>query len=145
MTETLRARDLAVIPATTLAVMILNVLASIAVVWVYATFWNPGHPEAFYSEFAQEAAPPSSVVFGAILVFAAGWLIARGRSVRAAVVVALLVVLLYVAIDLLLFLAVGATGEIWMWGLLSWSTKLVAAAAGAALKARRQARSPVAT
>lgn len=143
MTNSLRLRDLALIPAVAIGVIFLNVLASIAVVWVYATFFDPGHPEAYYEAFAQVAAPPSSVFFGFLLVFAAGWLLARGRSLRTAVVAAVLVVLIYIAIDLALFLAVGATGEIWLWGLLSWSTKLVAAAAGAALKARRQARSPV--
>lgn len=142
MTTNLRLRDLALIPAMTIGVMFLNVLASIAVVWVYATFFEPGHDEAFYEAFAQVAAPPSSVFFGFFIMFGAGWLIARGRAQRAAIVAAILVASLYIAFDLVLFLAVGATGGIWLWGLLSWSTKLFAAVGGAGLRTRRQARTP---
>ena len=127
----LRRRDLLVIPALTLGVMALNVAASFAMVWAYSAFWRPGESEAFYQAFAMQAAPVSSVVVGAPLMFAAALLVARGRSRKDALVATAAVALLYIAIDLAILLAVGAPADVWGWALLSFATKLVAALLGA--------------
>jgi hypothetical protein len=50
-----------------LGVMVLTVAASFPMVFVYATFIEPGHPRAFYNDAAQWIAPWSSHVFGPIL------------------------------------------------------------------------------
>ena len=127
----LRRRDLLIIPALTLGVMALNVAASFAMVWAYSVFWRPGEPEAFYQAFAMEAAPVSSVVVGAPLMFAAALLVARGRSRRDALLAGGAVALLYIAIDLAILLAAKAPAEIWGWAALSFVNQLLAALLGA--------------
>jgi hypothetical protein len=132
----MRPRDIPVVAGFALAVMILNVLASFAVVWFYSAFVEPGHPEAFYQAFALRAAPVSSVVAGMPLMFIAGMLIARRRIPRHALIAAAAMALLYIAVDAAILLAAKVSPGVWAWELLSYSTKLIAAIAGAAVGSR---------
>ena len=121
----MKLRDWALAFAITVAAMILNVAMSFVWVWIYSLV-EPGQSEAAYTAYAQQLAPVSSVVFGAPILFAAGWLAGRGRPVREAARMGLIVAGLYVAIDLAILVAAGALGGIWVWAVLSWATKLPA-------------------
>jgi hypothetical protein len=133
----MRLKDLLLVPAFFLAVMILNVAISFVVVWVWGTFFEPGHPEAYYQAFAQKAAPVSSVVFGMPLMFGAGWLIACGRTRHDGLMAAGAVALLYVVVDVAILLALKVEAQHWFWPLISYPTKLIAGLAGGWLATRR--------
>ena len=133
----MRPRDFLIVPAFTLAVMVLNVLISFIVVWAWSVFVEPGHPQAYYEAFALKAAPVSSVVFGAPLMFLAGLLVAGKRDRRGALIAASAVGLLYMAIDVAVLLAYATGPEAWFWGALSYTSKIAAALAGALVATRR--------
>jgi len=135
----MRLRDLAILPATTIVVMILNIAVSFGVVWIYSTFVNPGHLASYYEAFAQEAAPVSSVVAGIPLMIGAGYLVARGRPRRTALISGAVVAALYVLIDAAIIASVDAPAGIWAWSAVSYVTKIVAALSGAILGERRAA------
>ena len=133
----MRTRDLLLIPAAARGVMIANVAISFFMVWVYATFFNPGEPYAFYEAFAERAAPVSSVVAGIPLMLVAGYLLAKGRPRRGALLAAGAAALVYILVDLAILLGAHASGSIWGWAALSHATKFLSALAGAALRAGR--------
>ncbi len=133
----MKRRDLLLIPAAALAVMIANVAISFGIVWVYSTVLNPGEPLSHYQAFAATAAPIGSVAAGIPLMLLAGWLLGRGRPKRAALLTAGAAALVYIVLDLAILLGAHASGSIWAWAALSHATKLPAALAGAALATRR--------
>ncbi|HVQ09472.1 MAG TPA: hypothetical protein VMS43_13655 [Allosphingosinicella sp.] len=133
----MKRRDLLLIPAAALTVMIANVAISFGIVWVYSTFISPGQPLSHYQSFAATAAPIGSVVAGIPLMLLAGFLLARGRQRRAALLAAGAAALLYILLDLAILLGAHAGGSVWGWAALSQATKLAAALAGAALAIRR--------
>jgi hypothetical protein len=133
----MKKRDFLIIPATALAVMIANVAISFGIVWVYSAFISPGRPLSHYEGFAETAAPIGSVVAGLPLMLLAGYLLAKGRPRRAALLAAGAAALVYIALDLTVLIGAHARGSIWAWAALSQATKLAAALAGAALSARR--------
>jgi len=120
----MKVKDWALALALAVLAMILNVAMSFVWVFVYSQS-EPGQTEAAYTAYAQEWAPVSSVVFGAPIMFLAGWLAGRGRPVSEAARIGLAVAAIYVAVDLAIILAVGAAGGVWMWAVLSWVTKLL--------------------
>lgn len=132
----MKPRDFFVIPAMAIGVMALNVAIAFALVWVYSLF-EPGHPDAHYEAVAMRWAPISSVVAGIPLMFMAGFLIAKRRSERSALLAAGAVAGVYIAIDGAVLLAADAGQEIWGWAALSFATKFVSALAGAKLRAGR--------
>jgi hypothetical protein len=136
-------RDLLLIPAAALGVMIANVAISFGVVWVYSIFFNPGQPFARYEAFAATAAPVSSVVAGIPLMLVAGYLLAKGRPRHGALLAAGAAALLYILVDLAILLGAQASGSIWGWAALSHATKLLSALAGAALRAGRTPALPI--
>lgn len=133
----MKQRDLLLVPAAALGVMIANVAISVGVVWFYSTFVDPDRPVAEYEAFAMAAAPVSSIVAGIPLMLVAGFFLARGRSDRAALRAAGAMALLYMAVDAALLLAAGADSGLWTWEAVSYSTKLLAALVGAKLYASR--------
>jgi hypothetical protein len=135
----MNARDFVVIPAAALAVMVLNVAIAFALVWIYSSVFDPGHPASYYEAFAMRAAPISSVVAGVPLMFAAGLLIARTRPARRGLAVAAAAALLYVIVDTGILLSADAGAGVWAWAALSHATKLLSALAGARLGANRPA------
>lgn len=138
----MKRRDLLLIPAAALGVMIANVAISFGIVWVYSTFISPGQPLSYYQGFAEAAAPIGSVVAGIPLMLLAGYLLGRGRQKRGALLAAGAAALVYILLDLAILLGAHASGSIWAWAALSHATKLLAALAGAALatKAEQAAR-----
>lgn len=133
----MKRRDLLLVPAAAFGVMIANIGISFGVVWVYSTFISPGRPFTHYEAFAMTAAPVSSIVAGIPLMLLAGFLIARGRTGRAALSAAAATALLYISVDAALMLAANASRGAWAWEWISYSTKLLAALAGAKLRAFR--------
>lgn len=130
-------RDFLLVPAAALGVMIANVAISVGLVWAYSTFVNPGQPFSRYEAFAATAAPISSVVAGIPLMLLAGYLLAKGRPRRGALLAAAAAALLYIFLDLAIVLGAQAGGSNWGWEALSHATKLLSALAGAALRGVR--------
>lgn len=138
----MRLRDVVVIPAAAIGVMVLNVAVSVGVVWVYSALVEPGRPFSHYQAFATAAAPVSSVVAGIPLMFLAGFLLARGRHARAALSAAGAMALLYILVDAAILLAAAAWNGVWGWEALSYASKLLSALAGAKLAAKAETRQP---
>src|ERR1043165_8181821 len=121
----MKRRDLLLVPATALAVMVANVAIAFGVVWVYSTFVAPGQSAAHnYEAFAQAAAPVSSVVAGIPLMLLAGYLLARGREKSAALLAAGAAALVYIVLDLAILIGAHATGSVWGWAILSPGAKV---------------------
>lgn len=122
-----------------LSVMILTIAASFPMVFVYATFVEPGHPQAFYNEAAKWIAPWSSHILGPILFFTFNFWLARRNSSRNAATFAVATIILYILIDFGLTLPfVPASAFFSQTVLLSLIGKLIAALAGAQLGSRRR-------
>ena len=120
-------------------VIVVTMALSFPMVFAYATFVEPGRPQAFYNEAALWIAPWSSHIFGPVLFFGLNYLMARRRPERNALAFAAATIILYVLIDFgLLGLATGSVG-----GLLtlvvamSMAGKIAAAFLGALLGSRR--------
>jgi hypothetical protein len=113
-----------------LLVLAINVLASILYMVVYSYVINPGHPSQFYQEYAQVAAPYSSIIAGfPIMYFVCRWLSRRWKP-DTALKDALSVWLVYTLIDVIVLLAAGTTSRVWLLATISHLTKLAAAYLG---------------
>lgn len=138
----MKFKDLALALALAATAMILNVAMSFVWVWVYSQV-QPGQSEAHYIAYAQQWAPVSSVVFGAPILFLAGFLAGRGREAKAAALIGLIVGLVYVGLDAAIVAASllttpgGAPWMAWVWIALSWTTKPLFAWLGGRLGGRR--------
>ena len=138
----MKLKDLALALALAVLAMVLNVAMSFIWVWIYSLI-EPGQTEAAYTAYAQQWAPVSSVVFGAPILFAAGWIAGRGRQPLEATVIGWVIAGLYVAIDLAILVAAEIPVGGWMWPAISWITKFIFAEFGARMGARmRPAREP---
>jgi hypothetical protein len=114
-----------------IAILVVNVLISFAVVAIYSWAIAPGHDAAFYEAAAQRIAPWSSVVFGAPLFYVACAFAARRRPARSAVAFAGSCFAVYALIDLSMLLAAGAVSSMLGAVSVSLATKLIGALAGA--------------
>jgi hypothetical protein len=114
-----------------IALLLVNVAISIAVIAVYSYAVAPGHEAAFYDAAAQRIAPWSSVVFGGPLFFAAAYLLSRKPRDRNPMAFALSMFGVYALIDLGVMVAAGALAAHAAIVALSLTTKLVGAIAGA--------------
>jgi hypothetical protein len=123
-----------------LAVLTLTVAASFPMVFFYATFIEPGHPQAFYNEAAKWIAPWSSHVLGPILFFAFNHRLARRNAERNAMAFAAATIGMYVLIDFGMTLPFAhASAFLTPTVALSLAAKLTGALAGAWLGARERA------
>ncbi len=120
-----------------IVIMVVNVAISYVVVAIYAYLINPGHENAFYEAAAQDIAPWSSVVAGGFLFFGAGYLCAKRRPDRDAVLFAAAIWTGYLIVEFIILSGAGALTS--MIGIVSLSlgTKLIAAIAGAKLGTRK--------
>lgn len=116
--------------------MVLNTALFLLWLWFHSVALAPGHDPAFYEAYARRAAPVAGIVAGIPLLFAAGWLAAALGEGRGPIAAAVLVAILYAAIDTLLLLLFAAAPVPWGLALISYATKLAAAAAGARLAVR---------
>ena len=124
--------------AIALAAMVLNVAFSFLWVFIYSALIAPGQGEAAYEAYAMRIAPWSSVIAGAPILLAGGWLLARwhGGGWQTGICAGVA----YVVIDLGVLLAAGVLGDYAVVVALSWTTKPAAAALGGALAQRRAQR-----
>ncbi|MBC7770720.1 MAG: hypothetical protein H7124_18200 [Phycisphaerales bacterium] len=131
----MKALDIVKAAGVALALMVLNVAAAFAVVWVYGTFIEPGQEEAFYQAAAQRIAPWSSIFVGMPLFFGAGWVLTKRKPARNGVAFAAAFALIYAITDVSIIVAAGALASLSAIVVASMTTKLLAALAGARLAA----------
>jgi len=112
--------------------LLLNVLVAFLWVFFYSVAVAPGHDGAFYQAYAQRVAPISAILAGLPILFAAGWLTARGSG---AVLPALVPAATYILLDLVLNAIGGLSPPLWSLAL-SYLTKIGAAWAGGRLALR---------
>jgi hypothetical protein len=115
-------------------VLILNLAATTAAVFVYALAIAPGHPAAFYQAAALGIGAWSGPIGGAVLFFlAAAWVGGRRRE-RNALAFMLKAWLAYVVLDIASGAAMGAGGGMLSWQMaLSMALALLGALGGAVL------------
>lgn len=81
------------------AVMAATLAFSFPMVFVYATFIEPGHPQSFYNEAALWIAPWSSHILGPLLFFGFNAVMSHRRPERNAYAFAAACIVFYVLID----------------------------------------------
>ena len=91
-----------------IVVLVVNVAVSFLWVGIYSYAINPKQTQQYYQEYAQVAAPYSSIIAGAPLMFLMCWRVGRWWEADFAVKAALLVWLVYAVIDLLVMVAAFA-------------------------------------
>lgn len=102
---------------------------------VYGHAIDPGHPDQYYHDHAQVAAPYCSMVAGVPLFFLAGWWVAGWSTGTAGMTAALTVWLSYTIVDVAIITAVGWTPRLAWLVAATLATKLIAAYAGARVRA----------
>lgn len=110
-----------------LGVMVLNVVIFVLFMVVYGNAINPGHPEAFYHEYAKQAGPYSSIIAGIPLMFLAGRWYGKKFNGSNCVKAALLIWLIYFVIDLVIIAFSGELINILALFIVSFSTKFLGA------------------
>ena len=117
------------------AAMLLNVAVAFLWVWIYSLALAPGHDGGFYQAYAQRVAPVSSILAGVPLLLGAGYLAARGdRPLLASLIPAGA----YILLDFVL-MVLGGLSEAPVTILISYVTKIAAAALGGLLRQKRRA------
>jgi hypothetical protein len=91
-----------------LAVLVLSVLLTVLYMVVYGNVINPGHPQTVYDAHVQRAGPYLSIVFGVPLMYFACLRTARWGAREKAMRTALLIWVVYVAIDAAILVGSGA-------------------------------------
>jgi hypothetical protein len=125
--------DLAKAAGVAFALLALNLLIATLVIVAYSLLIEPGHPREFYDEAALRIAPWCSHTIGTALFFGAGFVCARSRTRRDALIFAVAFTVLYAIIDSAL-VAFATFYHVEFW--LSMLAKLLAALAGAFLATR---------
>ena len=98
--------------ATGFAVLALNLLTLVALVFGYSQFIAPGHPPEFYTEAAPRLGAWSGPIAGALLMFVFIWLLSRRRPHRNSYAFAAATFVSYAAIDIALGLAASTPAEL---------------------------------
>ncbi len=124
------------------AVLILDVLLAVGVVYLWAIFINPGHPRAYYASAGVPIALLSTRILGSALIFAASWWAARGNPERNAVAFGVVLVVYYALMD---GVSVGFQGFFTLGTAITLLLKLAAGIAGglAAVKLRQAAHQSI--
>ena len=125
------SRRIAWLIGITLLVMVANIAASVLYMIVYSYVIDPGHDPQYYDAHIQTAAPYCSIAAGIPLMFVAGWWVGGWWQREFAVKSALVIWLVYAAIDVALMLAAGLTLTIATLVSVSIVTKLAAILLGA--------------
>ncbi len=133
----MRLRRLAELVGVALLVLVANVAVSILYMVVYGHVIDPGHPEQYYHDHIQIAAPYCSIVAGIPLMFLAGRWVGGWWEREFAVKAALVVWLVYALIDITALLFAGVTPRIAVLFAVSFLTKLAAVYWGGLVAGRR--------
>ena len=126
--EYLRAAGLAFV------VLIIDVVLTVGVVYVWGTYAHPNQPQSFYETAGVPIARLSTRILGSGLIFLAAWAAAR-RPQRPAYPFALALVFFYALLD---GASVGFEDFFNLGMALTIGLKLIAALAGAALSVRQR-------
>jgi hypothetical protein len=122
-------------------ILILNLTATTAAVFVYALAIAPGHPVAFYQAAAPRIGAWSGPAGGAALFFLAGAWIGGRRPERNAVAFMLKTWLAYAVLDIASGAALGDAGSMPSWPMAaSMALALLGGLAGAGLAGSRRRR-----
>lgn len=125
--------------ATGLAVLVLNLLTLVLLVFGYSQVIAPGHPPEFYAEAAPRLGAYSGPIAGALLMFALVWLLSRGKPQRNAYAFAAAAFVSYAALDIALGLAAASPAALFTPTFaLSLAGVCAAALAAAFISARRR-------
>jgi hypothetical protein len=116
--------------------MALGVAMTFGWVAIYSHVIDPGHPVEVYQAYANKYAPWISVYASPPLWFIAGWLIARNREPGRAVETAFKTGFVYAVLDMSIIAAMGALTPLIGIVIISITSKTLAAAFGAWLRAR---------
>lgn len=127
-----------------IAAIILHILASIAWLAVYAGAIDPGHALSYYEAYAVRTVDRVGMIAGIPILFAFGWLIGRRALTRAeGFTFGAMVGVAFIAIDLIVLFAFSGGVGVGLQGLiLSYATKLAAAAMGGWLAAGGSPKAP---
>jgi hypothetical protein len=121
------------------AVMVLNLLITTAVIAIYATLIEPGQPPAHYTAMAPVIGAWSGPLGGMSLMFLMGWVFARRRPVRNGLLFVAVVFAIYLALDVAIGLAaVPASALFTLNFAASLGGAFLAGVAGAAVGQRRR-------
>jgi hypothetical protein len=120
-------------------VMVVNIVGSILYMIVYGHVIDPGHEPAYYDAHVQVAAPYCSIVAGIPLMFLAGWWVSGWWDGKYAVGSALVIWVVYAAIDSAVLLAAGQSARIAVLVAISLAMKLASVYAGARFGSRGMA------
>lgn len=124
------------------AVLILDVLLAVGVVYLWALFVAPGHARAYYASAGVPIARLSTRIVGTALIFAACWWAARRNPERNAVGFGIVLVIYYVLMD---GVSVGFQGFFTLGTAITMLLKLAAGIAGGltAVRMRPAARQSI--
>lgn len=103
---------LAWIIGAAILVMVVNVGVSFLYVAIYSYLINPGKDEQYYQEYAKKAAPYSGIVAGIPLMFLMSWWVGSWWEVDFAVKAAILVWVVYAAVDVLVLVGAGMSKRV---------------------------------
>lgn len=121
-----------------LGALALNLALTTAVIFAYAGLIHPGRPEAAYKAAAPHIADGSAPLIGAVLLFAAAYVLGRRRPQRRAIPFAVAIGAAYVVLDAVSGAASAGTGAIVSPVFaFSMGLALAGAVAGGVLAARR--------
>lgn len=128
------------ITGAAILVLVINIAVSFVYIAIYGYLINPGHNDQYYRDYAQVAAPYSSIVAGMPLMFLTGWWVGGWWETGFAIQAALLVWVVYAVIDVLVLLAAGLSGgmpvRMIVLAAISLITKLAAAYFGGVVASR---------
>jgi len=121
-----------------LVILILNLLATTAVIFAWAMLVEPGRSQDYYNALAPRIGAVTGPLGGALLMFGAAYLLGRRRPGRNAMVFAAAVWVAYALLDLAIGLPMMALADLLTVRLaLSLLAALAAGMTGAALAVRR--------
>ncbi|MBK6702913.1 MAG: hypothetical protein IPG56_03435 [Caulobacteraceae bacterium] len=98
--------------ATGIAVLALNLLTLVLIVFGYSQFIEPGHPREFYSEAAPRLGSISAPIAGALLMFVFVLLLSTRRRQRNAYAFAAVTFISYFAVDTAMGLAATPASQL---------------------------------
>lgn len=98
--------------ATGFAVLALNLLTLVALMFGYGQFIEPGHPTEFYTAAAQRLGAWSGPIAGALIIFLFMWLLGRGKPQRNAYAFAAATFASYLVMDIALGLTMSTPSEL---------------------------------
>lgn len=116
---------------TAIVVGVLNIFLFFLFMVLYGHVLDPGHEESYYQEAASRFGPVASVIAGIPLMYLAGRWIGQKVGPGLAIKAALLVWLIYTAVDIAIVAASGVLLIVLHWVVLSFATKLAAVCLGA--------------